>query len=107
MPISIRFIATALLALALGGPAVAQANGPDVSRVARTGRGDMELTREDAPRVVRTGLGDMTLTPVASGSMARSHEPQPVATQTPGRTPWPLIIGSVLLVAATGGAHQY
>jgi hypothetical protein len=96
-----RIVATALLALTIGCSASAQANERDVSR---TGLGDMALTREDVPRVFRTGLGDMRLTLVHGGASTRA--PQPVATQTPDRTSWPLIIVSVLLAATLTG-HYY
>jgi hypothetical protein len=122
--ITLRVIATALLALTIGGSPAAQAtehNGArprpyhmtlthhDVPPVARTGLGDMDLTHKDAPRVVRTGLGDMTLTPVSfrstSSGDVSTRMPPPISTQTPDRTPWLLIIAPVLLAATVTGQH--
>jgi hypothetical protein len=56
-PRAMPIVTTALLALTIGG-----FPPDDASRVARTGLGDMALTRQEAPRVVRMGRGDMTLT---------------------------------------------
>ena len=70
----------------------------------------MALTRPDAPRVVRTGLGDMMLTPVSLRSTTpgdvSTRAPRRIATQTPDRTPWLLIIAPVLLAATVIG-HRY
>jgi hypothetical protein len=63
----------------------------------------MTLTRQDTPRVTPRGLPDMALTPVGWRS---TPAPPPVATQTPDRTPWLLIIASVLMVATMTG-HYY
>jgi hypothetical protein len=105
-----RILATALLALAIGHSVAAQAAQPES---ARTGLGDMTATRHDAPRVARTGLGDMTLTRQDVPRVARTglgdmttRAPQRVATQTPQRTPWLLIIAP-LVVAATVAVHRY
>jgi hypothetical protein len=124
MLITLRVIATALLALSIGGSPAAQATERDVARpglsdmtltrhdvpqVARTGLGDMALP-QNAPRVIRTGLGDMTPTPVslrstASGDVS-TRAPHIIATQTPDRTPWLLIIAPLLLAATVIG-HRY
>jgi hypothetical protein len=69
MPVTCRIAATALLALAIGGSTAAH-------DIARTGLGDLTVTRQDVPRVARTGLGDMT-----------TGAPHLVARRTTDRTP--------------------
>jgi len=92
MPITCRIAATALLALAIGGSTAAQAAE---HHVARTGLGDMTLTRQDVPRVTRTGLGHMT-----------TGATQPAASQKTDRTPWRLITAFALLAATAALLHN-
>ncbi len=96
-----RILASALLALAIGHSVAAHAAQPDS---VRTGLGDMTVARQDVPRIARTGLGDMRLTHAEAPRVARA--PHRVATQTPQRTPWPLVIAPILLVT-TVAAHRY
>ena len=69
-----RLLATALLALATGSAASAQA-------AQRTGLGDMAVTRQYEPGIARTGLGDVNVT----RSDTDSRPPLRVATRTPAR----------------------
>jgi hypothetical protein len=105
-----RSLASALLALAICHSVTAQAAQPDS---ARTGLGDMTVTRQDVPRIARTGLGDMSLTHATVPRVARTarsdtttRAQRAVAAQMPPRIPWLLIVAPVLL-AATAAVHRY